>query len=84
MTDTPEHYAPIGKAEILAIWRRRMRIPVPTRDVFIADLRIVAIYETTAVNGEPLDLLIEAQETVSDPVMRFGVRRPSSNLHTGV
>ncbi len=57
MTELAEHYNPIGKAEILEVWRRRMRMPVPTLEGYIVDLRILAIYETTAVNGLPLDLV---------------------------
>jgi len=48
-------------------------MPVPTADLSIIDLRIIAIYETTAVNGLPLDLLIDAQKTTNDPVKQFGV-----------
>ncbi|MEJ2472019.1 MAG: hypothetical protein P8Y96_13030, partial [Desulfuromonadales bacterium] len=50
-----------------------MRMPVPTAEGVITDLRIVAIYETTSVNGHPLDLLIEARKSSGDPVKRFGV-----------
>ena len=73
MTETAEHYNPIGKAETLEVWRRRMRMPVPTAEGYISDLRILAIYETTSVNGLPLDLLIDAQKSDSDPVKQFGV-----------
>jgi hypothetical protein len=44
----------------------------------IIDLQIVAIYETTAVNGHPLDLLVEAKKTNNDPVKQFGVIFSSS------
>ena len=73
MTELVKHYNPIGKAETVDVWRQRMRMPVPTANGLIVDLRIVAIYETTAVNGEPLDLLIAAQKTKHDPVKQFGV-----------
>ncbi len=73
MTEVAEHYNPIGKAETLDIWRRRMRMPVPTAKGHISDLRIVAIYETTSVNVLPLDLLIDARKSDSDPVKQFGV-----------
>jgi hypothetical protein len=73
MNEIAEHYNPIGKAETLEIWRRRMRMPVPTAEGYIVDLRIVAIYETSSVNGLPLDLLIDAQKTNNDPVKQFGV-----------
>ena len=73
MTELVKHYNPTGKAETLEVWRQRMRMPVPTAAGQILDLRIVTIYETTSVNGLPLDLLIDAQKTRSDPVKRFGV-----------
>jgi hypothetical protein len=60
MTEIAEHYDPIGKAKTLEVWRKRMRMPVPTAEGHISDLRILAIYETTSVNGLPLDLLIGA------------------------
>jgi hypothetical protein len=50
-----------------------MRMPVPTAAGQILDLRIVTLYETTAINGLPLDLLIDAQKTKIDPVKQFGV-----------
>jgi len=73
MTELVKQYNPTGKAETMRVWRQRMRMPVPTAAGQILDLRIVTIYETTSVNGLPLDLLIDAQQTRSDPVRRFGV-----------
>jgi hypothetical protein len=73
MTELVKHYNPTGKAETLDVWRQRMRMPVPTAGGHILDLRIVTIYETTSVNGQPLDLLIDAQKTKHDPVKQFGV-----------
>ena len=73
MTELVKHYNPTGKAETLKVWRSRMRMPVPTAAGHIQDLRIVTIYETTTVNGLPLDLLIDAQKTKNDPVKQFGV-----------
>ena len=73
MTELVKNYNPIGKAETLDVWRQRMRMPVPTAAGRILDLRIVTIYETTTVNGQPLDLLIGAQKTTNDPVKQFGV-----------
>ena len=46
---------------------------VPTAAGNIVDLHIVTMYETTSVNGQPLDLLIEAQATKNDPAKQFGV-----------
>ena len=71
--DIPEHYNPIGKGQTLAQWRKRMRMPVLNRQNVIVDLIIVRIYEVTAVNGRPLDLLIEARKTKDDPSIQFGV-----------
>jgi hypothetical protein len=73
MTELAEHYNPIGKAETLEVWRRRMRMPVPTAAGHISDLRILAIYETTSVNGLPLNLLIDARKSDTAPVKQFGV-----------
>jgi hypothetical protein len=73
MSATAEHHDPIGKADTLDTWRKRMRMPVPAAAGHIVDLLIVRLYETTAVNGLPLDLVIEAQETTDGPVKRFGV-----------
>ena len=57
------HYDPIGKTDTLDTWRKRMRMPVPTKAGNIVDVRIVALYETTNVNGLPLDALVEGQVT---------------------
>lgn len=73
MTELVKHSNPIGKSETLEVWRRRMRMPVPTAAGDILDLRIVSLYETSAVNGQPLDFLIDAQKTKNDPVKQFGV-----------
>jgi hypothetical protein len=73
MTELVKQHNPIGKTETLDVWRRKMRMPVPTAAGHILDLRILAIYETTAINGLPLDLLIDAQKTKNDPVKQFGV-----------
>jgi len=73
VTAIAEHRNPVGKVDVLDTWRKRGRMPVPTSAGQIIDLQIVTIYETTAVNGRPLDLLIEAQKTKSDPVKTFGV-----------
>ena len=73
MSDLVKHHNPVGKAETLEVWCQRMRMPVPTAAGHILDLRIVTIYETTTVNGQPLDLLIDAQKTRNDPVKQFGV-----------
>jgi hypothetical protein len=73
MTVISEHHDPIGKVDSVDIWRRRGRMTVPTAAGSVIDLRIVTMYETTSVNGQPLDLLIEAQKTKKDPAKQFGV-----------
>ena len=73
MSDLVKHHNPVGKAETLEVWCQRMRMPVPTAAGHILDIQIVTIYETYAVNGQPLDLLIDAQKSKNDPVKRFGV-----------
>ena len=67
------HHNPTGKAEALATWRSRGRMSVPTATDAIADVLIVRLFETTAVNGLPLDALIEGQVAINAPVKRFGV-----------
>ena len=72
MTIQPEHYNPIGKQDTLDTWRKRMRMPVPTKVCYILDVRIVALYETNSVNGLPLDALIEARITEERSPVQFG------------
>ena len=73
MTIKAEHHDPSGKTDSFDTWRKRMRMPVPTASGNIAGLWIIRMYETTAVNGQRLDLLVEARKTKNDPVKRFGV-----------
>jgi hypothetical protein len=73
MTIIAEHHNPIGKVDSVDTWRKRRRIAVPTAAGTVVDLRIVTFYETTSVNGQPLDLLIEAQTTKNEPAKQFGV-----------
>ena len=73
MTVIAEHHNPIGKTDSVDTWRKRRRMAVPTAAGTVVDLRIVTLYETTSVNGQPLDLLIEAQKTRNDPTKQFGV-----------
>ena len=42
--------------------------PIGKAEGYISDLRILAIYETTSVNGLPLNLLIDARKSDSEPV----------------
>ena len=46
---------------------------VPTAAGTITDVLIVRLFETTAVNGLPLDALIEGQVAINAPIKRFGV-----------
>jgi hypothetical protein len=48
-------------------------MPVPTRAGAIIDLHIITLYDCTAVNGLPLDLLVEGRATNDAPLKRFGV-----------
>ena len=73
MAVIPQHMKPTTRQDCLDTWRKKGRICVPTRDNRIIDLIIVRIYETTAVNGLPLDLLIDARKTLNDPITQFGV-----------
>ncbi len=73
MTAAAEHQTPVGKAETIATWRKRGRMSVPTAAETLVDIWIVALYECTAVNGLPLDLLVEARRSRQEPVKRFGV-----------
>ena len=73
MSTQAEHYNPVDKRDTLDTWRHRMRMPVPTRACNILDIRIVALHETTNVNGLPLDALIEAQVTEDKRPVQFGV-----------
>ena len=73
MAVIPDHTNPMGKQDSLDTWRHTGRISVPSREGHIIDLIIIRIYETTAVNGLPLDLLIDARQTLDKPMLRFGV-----------
>ncbi|MEH6637323.1 MAG: hypothetical protein V7700_17520 [Halioglobus sp.] len=73
MTALAPHIAPSTKQDHLDAWRTRGRISVPTRKGRILDLLVERIYETTAVDGLPLDLLVEARATHQAELKRFGV-----------
>ena len=73
MAVIPKHHNPMGKQDTLDTWRRSGRMSVPSRSGHIIDLIVVRIYECTAVNGQPLDALIEARKTLNEPVKQFGV-----------
>ena len=71
--DAPQPYNPVGKAQCLAMWRKRKRIPILTLEGMIVDLIIVSIRETAEVDGLPLDCLLETQAASDAPVKSFGV-----------
>ena len=73
MPVTPEHQSPVDKQDCIDTWRKAGRISVPARSGHIVEVIIVNLYETTAGNGIPLDLLIEAQTNLNEPVKQFGV-----------
>jgi hypothetical protein len=73
MTGSLEHQPPLGKQDCIDNWRKRGRITVPIKRGDIADLLIVTLYETTARNRLPLDVLIEAQTAINTPTKHFGV-----------
>ena len=59
--------------QCVAAWRARGRVPGPTRSGKILDMQIVHMIEATAVDGVPVDLVVEARATKASPVKRFGV-----------
>jgi hypothetical protein len=64
---------PQSKEEWLAKWRNRGRIVLRDKGGNLIDVIIVQLFETTAVNGLPLDFLIAARKTHNDPVHQFGI-----------
>lgn len=69
----PTAHQPTGKQDWINAWRSGGRISVPTDDGDSLELVITRLFECTAVNGLPLDLLIEARATHRAPPKRFGV-----------
>ena len=64
MASIAAHQKPTSKTDCVDTWKARGRIPVPTKNGNIMELVIVNLFETTAVNGQALDLLVEARATV--------------------
>lgn len=73
MTLNPPPRRADSKRDHLDTWQASGRIPVPTRDGGFMDLLLVNVFETTSLNGLPLDLFIEARATTRAPMRRFGV-----------
>ncbi len=58
MAVIPEHETPKTKQDCIDTWRNSGRIGVPGKSGGVIDLLIVSLYETTSVNGLPLDALL--------------------------
>ena len=54
-------------------WRERGRIPTPTPSGGIMDMVITHLIEATAIDGVPIDLVVEARATKRAPPKRFAV-----------
>ena len=67
------HTQPRTKAEWLATWQSSNRIPVPTKSGNIMDMMIVHLIEATAIDGIPVDLVVEARASKRGPLKRFAV-----------
>lgn len=68
----PGQYQPLVKADYVAYWQRTRTIDVPCR-AGITCLKIVRLYECSAVDGLPLDVLIRAQTHLAAQQIVFGV-----------
>jgi hypothetical protein len=64
---------PATPQDYLDAWRTGTPISVPSRSGKRLGLTIERVYETTRVNGLPLDLLIEARASKRAPPRQFGV-----------
>ena len=71
--EVPAHTQPHSKTECLSTWKSRRRIPVPTKSGKIIDLLIVHLIEAAAIDGIPIDLVIDARATHRAPMKRFVV-----------
>ena len=69
----PVNTWPKSRQACLKDWRVGGEIPVPTRKGGLLNMRLERLFECTAVNGFPLDLLIEARASKRAPTRRFGV-----------
>ena len=73
MTALPSHVTPTTKQDCIDTWQARGRIPVPSKAGKILDVLIVHLYEAATVDGQALDLLVEARPTHHSPMKRFGI-----------
>lgn len=71
--EVPAHSQPRSREECLSTWKARRRIPVPTKSGKIIDLLIIHLVEATAIDGIPVDLVIDARATHRAPLKRFAV-----------
>lgn len=68
----PGQYHPLTKADCIEYWKHTRNIDVPCRKG-ITCLKIVRLYECSAVDGLPLDVLIRAQTHLAAQQIVFGV-----------
>lgn len=54
-------------------WRDRGRIPTPSPSGGILDMLIIHLIEVTAIDGMPIDLVVEARASKRAPYKRFAV-----------
>lgn len=71
--EVPAHTQPRSKVECLSTWKSRRRIPVPTKTGKIMDMLIIHLIEATAIDGIPVDLVVEARASKRGPLKRFAV-----------
>ena len=71
--EVPAHDQPRTKEQCIASWKSRQRIPVPTKSGKILDMLIVHLVEASAIDGVPIDLVIDARATHRAPIKRFAV-----------
>ena len=71
--EIPAHTQPRTKAECLATWKSRGRIPVPTKSGKIMDMLIVHLIEATPINCLQVDLITVARPTNRPPLKKFAV-----------
>ena len=62
-----------SKAECLSAWNARRRIPVPGKSGKIMDMMIIHLVEATAIDGVPVDLVIDARVSKRTHGKRFVV-----------
>jgi len=73
MSSIPSHEQPTTRQECIDTWRDRGRIPTPTPSGGIMDMLIIHLIEATAIDGMPIDLVVEARASKRAPYKRFAV-----------